>query len=1355
MIDLHPNSAVLVFDEFLAYLRLQGFIIGIDHYLRLQDLLNKVKGECAPSQLKTLLCPIFATSQMQQEKFYTAFDSYFGLLRVPALRPEGDNGGSTAERTSSTDTSGRALSTTTRRLVYPLTGASIVVVAIALAFFLIKPPSPPNRNSNMNGPANLNQPSNSRQDNNSAQGNTRTGNTNKPPVNANANTPANQTPAPTAYPNMSKSVSSQLRGPGLRSALRIGAVSIPLLFFFIYEWYRYKRRKLVLQKQRINKPPFVYTVRIESPVNKIFNSVQFYTAARRMRRRQTDKFQRLDVKATVSATIGSLGFPTFKYKPDSKVPEYLILIDRASFRDHQAQFFENLANALKQEGLYVTSYFYDGDPRVCSNARGEYAHLADIQNRYGDNRLLVVGNGEKMIDPLTGELESWGSAFSYWQDRALLTPEPPSRWGLREKSLSGQFTIVPADLDGLLALVEYFETGITTDHRLLMRNGHGGLPRELDQQGAMEQLRGYLGEKSFQWLCACAVYPELQWGLTLYLGSLPGMGEGLIKEENLLRLAGLPWFRNGSIPDPIRLPLISALDKEKGTAIRTAIVELLEHKSPTPKAGHSATADAYELNLAVQKRLLHFDDKGRGKLRSVKVKLQPKEIFQDYTLIRFLESAPMTRLALLLPKRLRAIFYSNSMPEFGLRTSVRFGVTLTLIAALWLALNWAIPGTPRVNILGFKASQNSIIAGETVSLWYGVNNASSARIDPEPKEVGLLEENIIEVEPTETTTYQLTATDGNGGSVRRELTVEVVPDTALRIAAFTADPSSVLPGEAAALCYEIHNASGYKIVSDSGEVVEDSNAGGATLSDRVSINCIKATPGKQTTYTLTATADDGSSDSRQVSVEMANAMDLRITSFQAEPATIMAGDKTRLCYDVNNASDVKIVSNFGEAVATRANCATVAPGKTTIYTMTAIGQGNQQQQQSITIRVLAKDKIIIKSFTANPSVVDPGRPVQLCHEVINADGAQITSVDDPGSIVSPKNGCLTVKPEQSATYTLKAYHIVDSSGQMAFEDMVSRTVSVKVNTPSSLIVTVDPDTVAPGESARLCVGTKSSVPLSGVKITPPPGPSLPATPSRLIVPLDCYQVTPKQRTTYNVTAIENGKPVSQQITVEVVKPPAITLFTPSQTVITEGETVEICYGVMNADKVVMNTFEDGQLAESEHVLPVSERHCFTFVPHRTARKYELQLLATNKKGESDSKRIGITIPPSGAKPQDPSQNNAKQAPNAARNSNKAPTAMSDVRIQVTGGEEKTPIKGATVYMEWQDDGETKRKEGLTNLNGIAGPYQLTRGKVFIQITTNDAEWERKGSAYDLKDPEVTITVNLARRAQIKKPSKTP
>ena len=99
----------------------------------------------------------------------------------------------------------------------------------------------------------------------------------------------------------------------------------------------------------------------------------------------------------------------------------------------------------------------------------------------------------------------------------------------------------------------------------------------------------------------------------------------------------------------------------------------------------------------------------------------------------------------------------------------------------------------------------------------------------------------------------------------------------------------------------------------------------------------------------------------------------------------------------------------------------------------------------------------------------------------------------------------------------------------------------------------------------------------------------------------------------------------------------------------------------------------------------------------------------------------------------------------AKKEGKAQRETTELRIEVTGGEESKPVKGATVYIEWKEKGETKHKEGTTNRQGIAGPYIVPRVRVFIQVTTEDNVWEKKGGDFELKEQDVTIQINLTKK----------
>lgn len=77
LIDPEKN---LPFDGFIEYLKCNGFIIGVDHYLRLQAVLKTFGPDSQPEDLKYLLSPIFAKDKKEQEHFYRLFDSYFRIF---------------------------------------------------------------------------------------------------------------------------------------------------------------------------------------------------------------------------------------------------------------------------------------------------------------------------------------------------------------------------------------------------------------------------------------------------------------------------------------------------------------------------------------------------------------------------------------------------------------------------------------------------------------------------------------------------------------------------------------------------------------------------------------------------------------------------------------------------------------------------------------------------------------------------------------------------------------------------------------------------------------------------------------------------------------------------------------------------------------------------------------------------------------------------------------------------------------------------------------------------------------------------------------------------------------------------
>jgi MFS family permease len=380
-----------------------------------------------------------------------------------------------------------------------------------------------------------------------------------------------------------------------------------MLFALWYLRHRYRRR-LVLQKQQTRVAPLLHRITVRGAAEQLFQSSRFRRVIQELRRHRQVQARELNIPASVRATIRQGGLFTPAYSTRRTAPEYLMLIDRASIHDGQAHFGEELARRLEAGGVFIDRYYFQGDPRTCYRPKpvSRSVTLADLAARYPEHRLLIFGDSKSFFDPFTGAPHRWLELFEHWEVHALFTPEAPAQWGYQELALAEyKFLILPADETGFAALSESLHTGFTP-----VVNGNGSAPpfpeliaerpkRWLERHpphSAMvermcRQLRAYLGDDGWYWLSACAVYPQVTWDITLYLGlRLFGSWEAIA--DRLLALVRLPWFRYGTMPDWLREQLIGSLTKEQEQKVRGVIDELLRNALKHP-------GEAISLEVAV------------------------------------------------------------------------------------------------------------------------------------------------------------------------------------------------------------------------------------------------------------------------------------------------------------------------------------------------------------------------------------------------------------------------------------------------------------------------------------------------------------------------------------------------------------------------------------------------------------------------------------------------------------------------------------------------------------------------------------------------------------------------------------
>lgn len=648
-----PTS--LLSSDFLEHLRLQGFEIGIDHYRRLHILLAEVGADLEPERLKTYLCPLFASNPAQQKAFYETFDRFH---RSWSFQSEPAASGPAAALAAPTSLTNARSRTSQRRRIELALLALVAVALIAIVW--------------------------------SGQ---RTGSRVRPRAGARTVTMSNPGAAPkpvgTATPPASLPLQPTTATPAFPAgrrwtgSLRWIAIVAPLVVFVIAEIVQRRRRKLILRQTRARRPPFAWSISAPSVVNPYALSSELRETTLVLRAREPSEVEQLALEPSIAATIAARGFPTLRYAKVTRPAEYLFLIERTSFRDHQTRLFSDLAAGLRREGVHVDSYAYDGDPRICHPlGDGEPVLLANLRRSHPAHRLIILGGGERLIDPVDGLLAVWTELFRGWPDRAILTPEPVERWTVRERVLATEFIVLPASIDGLRAAVTIFRTPAYEDFSQPARNRV--LPAHVEPATAVEQLRSYLGPRGFRWLCACAVYPELHWELTLNLATLPSVGEGMIAEESLLRLIRLPWFRAGSIPDEIRAVLVDQLDAREMTTVRETLLRLLERQA-LPSG--SLAAEQHGLDLAVQRYAIAPQVRStRHELRRALERSAGKGDISDYAVVQLLDKVPQSRLVMQLPHRWRKALFSGGVPALGWTTVSRLmlAVTMSIVLAALL-----------------------------------------------------------------------------------------------------------------------------------------------------------------------------------------------------------------------------------------------------------------------------------------------------------------------------------------------------------------------------------------------------------------------------------------------------------------------------------------------------------------------------------------------------------------------------------------------------------------------------------------------------------------------------------------------
>jgi predicted outer membrane repeat protein len=285
-----------------------------------------------------------------------------------------------------------------------------------------------------------------------------------------------------------------------------------------------------------------------------------------------------------------------------------------------------------------------------------------------------------------------------------------------------------------------------------------------------------------------------------------------------------------------------------------------------------------------------------------------------------------------------------------------------------------VPPDPQISY--FNASRTTVEVGEEITLGWLTSCADTVTIDQGVGEVGA--NGSRTVTPAQLPImFTLTAANEKG-SVSETVLIE--PNSPPRPPApsvtFSAGPRVLKHvGESATLTWSTENATSCTI---------DSGVGPVGLNGNLSV-----TPDRPTTYRLTAVGPGGET-TRTATITFV----VPTVSITADEFIIAGGESTTLHWVLGNADSAVITPGIG--VVHPGESATVSPGSTTTYTITATGPGGRATA-SVTVRVLG---ISIYNPSDNETVLE--QPVRVIGHVteplaavtVNGVSAAVTSAGD-------------------------------------------------------------------------------------------------------------------------------------------------------------------------------------------------------------------------------------------------------------------------------------------------------------------------------------------------------------------------
>jgi outer membrane protein OmpA-like peptidoglycan-associated protein len=328
-----------------------------------------------------------------------------------------------------------------------------------------------------------------------------------------------------------------------------------------------------------------YELQFNSREKSISTGKDIRRVARELRKQIETNISVLDLKQTVYRTVKKNGMLTLSSKNKQRQQSFLLLVNSEYINSQQLQLFRFLAKYLVDQKVVLDFYFYYQNPGQFYTATNSSPYtLQQIEDNHHNSQVIVFSKGYEFLNPAGNGINSrYTDIFSQSDTRVLVTPYSQDDWSYRETALHSFFSIVPADIEGLLSLVQLLNNDISLSQ---INNLAGQYATKYVDFNDSNALKDYLDpdkndDSFFQWVCALACFPRLDWNVTLAIGAL--ISPQNLNYTSLLRLVRIEWMHKGAIGSAMRFSLLKALKPDNEIAVRKLLLELIEEDSTDEK----------------------------------------------------------------------------------------------------------------------------------------------------------------------------------------------------------------------------------------------------------------------------------------------------------------------------------------------------------------------------------------------------------------------------------------------------------------------------------------------------------------------------------------------------------------------------------------------------------------------------------------------------------------------------------------------------------------------------------------------------------------------------------------------------